>query len=70
MEYLPCLRWAYEIVTVDAVSMHMSANVLLMTVIGGLGSLWGPLVGALFLTGMQSVVSDWTRAWLFYYGHG
>lgn len=59
---------AYEIVTVDAVSLHMSANVLLMTVIGGLGSLWGPLVGALFLTVMQSVVSDWTRAWLFYYG--
>jgi branched-chain amino acid transport system permease protein len=59
---------AYEIVTVDAVSLHLSANVLLMTVIGGLGSLWGPLVGALFLTGMQSVVSDWTRAWLFYYG--
>jgi branched-chain amino acid transport system ATP-binding protein len=59
---------AYEIVTVDAVSLHLSANVLLMTVIGGLGSLWGPLVGALFLTVMQSVVSDWTRAWLFYYG--
>jgi branched-chain amino acid transport system permease protein len=37
---------AYEIVTVDAVSLHLSANVLLMTVIGGLGSLWGPLVGA------------------------
>jgi branched-chain amino acid transport system permease protein len=59
---------AYEIVTVDAVSLHLSANVLLMTVIGGLGSLWGPLVGAMFLTVMQSVVSDWTRAWLFYYG--
>jgi len=59
---------AYEIVTVDAVSMHMSANVLLMTVIGGLAHPLGPLVGALFLTVMQSVVSDWTRAWLFYYG--
>lgn len=59
---------AYEIVTVDAVSLHTSANVLLMTVIGGLGSLLGPLVGATFLTLMQSVVSDWTRAWLFYYG--
>ena len=59
---------AYEIVTVDAVSLHTSANVLLMTVIGGLGSPWGPLVGSTFLTVMQSVVSDWTRAWLFYYG--
>lgn len=59
---------AYEIVTVDAVSLHASANVLLMTVIGGLGSTLGPLVGAVFLTVMQSVVSEWTRAWLFYYG--
>ena len=59
---------AYEIVTVDAVSLHMSANVLLMTVIGGLAHPLGPLVGAVFLTVMQSVVSDWTRAWLFYYG--
>jgi branched-chain amino acid transport system permease protein len=59
---------AYEIVTVDAVSLQTSANVLLLTVIGGAASLAGPLVGAAFLTAMQSVVSDWTRAWLFYYG--
>ena len=59
---------AYEIVTVDAVSLHTSANVLLITVIGGLHSLFGPLVGALFLTVMQSIVSEFTRAWLFYYG--
>lgn len=59
---------AYEIVTVDAVSLHSSANVLLMTVIGGLGSTAGPLIGAVFLSAMQSVVSEWTRAWLFYYG--
>ena len=58
----------YEIVTVDSVSLHTSANVLLMTVIGGAQSVLGPLVGAVFLTVMQSVVSDWTRAWLFYYG--
>ena len=59
---------AYEIVTVDAVSLHTSANVLLMTVIGGLQSVFGPLVGAVFLTVMQSLVSEFTRAWLFYYG--
>lgn len=58
----------YEIVTVDAVSLQTSANVLLMTVIGGAKSVLGPLVGAVLLTVMQSVVSDWTRAWLFYYG--
>lgn len=59
---------AYEIVTVDSVSLQNSANVLLMTVIGGVGSTLGPLLGAIFLSVMQSVVSEWTRAWLFYYG--
>lgn len=58
----------YEIVTVDAVSLQTSANVLLITVIGGAGSLLGPLVGAGFLTVMLTIVSEWTRAWLFYYG--
>jgi len=59
---------AYEIVTVDSVSLQNSANVLLMTVIGGVGNTFGPLLGAIFLSVMQSVVSEWTRAWLFYYG--
>lgn len=59
---------AFEIVTVDSVSLHNSADVLLMTVIGGIGSTYGPLLGAIFLSVMNSVVSDWTRAWLFYYG--
>lgn len=59
---------AFEIVTVDSVSLHNSADVLLMTVIGGVGSTYGPLLGAIFLSVMNSVVSDWTRAWLFYYG--
>ncbi len=59
---------AFEIVTVDSVSLHNSADVLLMTVIGGISSTFGPLLGAIFLSVMNSVVSDWTRAWLFYYG--
>ena len=58
----------FEIVTVDAVSLHTSANVLLVTVIGGASSLFGPLVGASFLTAMVTVISGWTRAWAFYYG--
>ena len=58
----------YEIVTVESVSLLTSANVLLLTVIGGAKSVLGPLVGAVLLTLMQSVVSGWTRAWLFYFG--
>ena len=58
----------YEIVSVEAVSLQTSANVLLMTVVGGAASSVGPLVGALVLTLMQTSLSKLTHAWVFYYG--
>jgi branched-chain amino acid transport system permease protein len=58
----------FEIVSVESVSLHTSANVLLMTVVGGAASSIGPLVGALALTVMQTVLSKITHAWVFYYG--
>ncbi|KAF0232111.1 MAG: branched-chain amino acid transport system permease [Beijerinckiaceae bacterium] len=57
-----------EIVSVESVSLAMSANVLLMTVVGGPAHAFGPLLGALTLTLMQSVLSRFTHAWVFYYG--
>ena len=47
---------------------HNSANVLIMTVIGGARSIFGPLVGAVLLTFMQTVLSGITSAWPMYYG--
>jgi branched-chain amino acid transport system permease protein len=44
----------YEIVTYDAVGAVLSANVLLMTFIGGIGVFWGPIVGAVLITLLQS----------------
>lgn len=58
----------YEIVSVESVSIHNSANVLIMTVVGGAGNAFGPLVGALLLTFMQTVLSGITSAWPVYYG--
>ena len=56
----------YEIVTYDAVGAVLSANALLMTFIGGIGVFWGPIVGAVLITLMQSCMSLISSAWLIY----
>lgn len=58
----------YEIVAVESVSVSTSANVLLMTVVGGATSAIGPLLGAVTLTAMQTVLAKFTPAWAFYHG--
>ncbi len=58
----------YEIVTYDAVNAVMSANALLMTFIGGVGVFWGPIVGAVLVTLLQSWVSLLSNSWLVYVG--
>lgn len=57
-----------EIVTVEAVGLHASGVVLLMAFIGGAGLFFGPIVGALVVVLLQSVVSTLTPAWPFYFG--
>jgi branched-chain amino acid transport system permease protein len=56
----------YEIVTFDAVSAILSGNALLMTFIGGVGVFWGPIVGAVLITLLQSWMSLISNAWLIY----
>jgi len=56
----------YEIVTYDAVSAVLSGNALLMTFIGGVGAFWGPIIGAILITLLQSWMSLVSNAWLIY----
>jgi branched-chain amino acid transport system permease protein len=58
----------YEIVTYDAVNAIMSGNALLMTFIGGVGVFWGPILGAILITLLQSWMSLLSNAWLIYVG--
>ena len=58
----------YEIVTYDAVGAVMSANVLIMTFIGGIGVFWGPIVGAVLMTMLQSWGSLVSNSWQIYVG--
>lgn len=58
----------YEIFTPEALSLAPSGLVLLMAYIGGIRYFTGPILGAILLTYMQSMLSDYTEAWLLYLG--
>ena len=58
----------YEIITAEALGAHNSALVLLMAFIGGAGQFYGPIIGAVLVTFLQTALSQYTHAWLFYFG--
>ena len=58
----------YEIFTPDAMSLVPSGFVLIMAYVGGITYFVGPIFGAILLTYMQSMLSDFTEAWLLYLG--
>lgn len=58
----------YEIVTIDGMGVVASGSIMLMTVIGGAGSFLGPVLGAVLVTFLETAVSTYTHAWLFYFG--
>jgi branched-chain amino acid transport system permease protein len=58
----------YEIVTAETLGLVASGNVVLMAFIGGIGHFWGPIIGAVLVTLLQSMLSNYTQAWLLYFG--
>ncbi len=58
----------YEIVTAETLGLVASGNVVLMSFIGGIGHFWGPIIGAVLVTMLQSMLSNYTQAWLLYFG--
>jgi branched-chain amino acid transport system permease protein len=58
----------YEIVTAETLGVTASGNVVLMAFIGGIGHFWGPIVGAVLVSFLQSALSSYTQAWLLYFG--
>ncbi len=58
----------YEIVTAENVGVVASGNVLIMAFIGGVGYFFGPVIGAMLVTFLQSALSSYTQAWLLYFG--
>ncbi len=58
----------YEILTPETFSALVSGAVLIMAFIGGIGTFYGPILGATLIVIMQSLLSDYTEAWQFYIG--
>jgi branched-chain amino acid transport system permease protein len=58
----------YEFVTEETLNAVTSGRVLLMAYIGGLGYFIGPILGAVILTLMNSLLSNYTDLWMLYLG--
>ena len=58
----------FEIVNASYVGLGQSGTVLLAAYIGGIGHFAGPVIGAVLVTYLQTMLSDHTEIWQFYFG--
>lgn len=58
----------FEIITPEKLGAVNSGAVLLMAYIGGVGVFYGPIIGAVLISVMQSMLSDFTKVWQLYLG--
>ena len=58
----------YEFITEENLNAATSGRVLLMAYIGGLGYFIGPIIGAVVLTLMNSLLSNYSELWMLYLG--
>jgi branched-chain amino acid transport system permease protein len=58
----------FEIINATSLTGEQSAQIVLMTYIGGAGTFVGPIVGAVLITLLRTMLSDVTQAWPIYYG--
>ena len=58
----------YEILTEENLNLHTSGSILLVTFLGGVGFFFGPIIGAIVFTLLQTVLSLQTELWALYVG--
>lgn len=58
----------YEIVTEENLNLVQSGSILLITFLGGVGFFFGPIIGAIVFTLLQTVLSLETELWQLYVG--
>jgi branched-chain amino acid transport system ATP-binding protein len=62
------LAFQTYLVSAEAVSVPFSGELLAMVVIGGMRSMLGPALGALFFILFRELFSIWTQNWLLWFG--
>jgi branched-chain amino acid transport system permease protein len=60
--YLAAAQFGF--VNPELLGWHRSGDVLMMVILGGMGSLFGPVIGAFVLVLLQEVLSSATKHWL------
>jgi branched-chain amino acid transport system permease protein len=64
--YLSAAQFGF--VNPEQLGWHLSGEVLMMAILGGMGSLFGPIIGAFALVLAQELFSELTRHWLLLMG--
>ena len=54
----------FQLASLTDVHWHMSGEVVLMTLLGGLGTVLGPLVGAATIVSLQTELADSVGSWV------
>ena len=55
--YSMSINFAYPLM----IDWHQSGDFVMMAILGGAGTLWGPLIGAIIYTLAANVLSSWTE---------
>ncbi|MGZ3535844.1 MAG: branched-chain amino acid ABC transporter permease [Thermodesulfobacteriota bacterium] len=55
-------------VPLETLNIMTSGDVVIMSIIGGIGTLYGPIFGAMLLVYLKNLMSGWTEQWNFIMG--
>lgn len=58
----------FELMNASSIGAQQSGLVLLMAYVGGVGYFFGPVIGAVIISFLQTTLSDVTSAWQLYFG--
>ena len=50
-------------VPLDTISINTSGDVVIMTLLGGIGTLYGPILGAMLIVYLKNLLSNWIGNW-------
>jgi len=50
-------------VPLDTLSINLSGDVVIMTLLGGIGTLYGPILGAMLIVYLKNLLSNWVGNW-------
>jgi branched-chain amino acid transport system permease protein len=50
-------------VPLETLNIDTSLNVVIMTLVGGVGTLYGPIFGAMFIVVIKNLLSNWLGSW-------